>query len=221
MKPKKKKQKKSKAETSSEMQDFESSYLRFEYDALIEEYKILWTEIQSRNSDQQQIVNYSLTLVTAFFAISQIFADSASVQILRPVYPLLTFVFSAFALLFHHHSTMMAHIGIYTNNVLRPRIEKILSNTNNNPQIWLWNEWRGKYQFSKFPNNLFELGMSSAGYIVTFVPGIAFITLFWLTHDHTRPLELWEQILLALSSLSIIWVIITGVYTVFHFRRIG
>jgi|GEM_PF-6690453 len=207
------------------IQDFESSPLRFEYDAILEEYRVLWAEIQTRNTDQHQIVNYAIALLAGFLAVSQLFTGStlasSSPHLLRLVYPLLAMVFSAFAMLFHHHSTMMADIGVYTNTELRPRLERILTATNNHPQIWQWNEWRGRNQFRRFPNNLFEFVLSASGYVITFLPGIAFIILFCVSRDPTEPFATWELVLLILASLNVACAAVTGIYAALRFRRVG
>ena len=121
--------------------DFEKSPLRFEYEALLEEYRVLWAEIQERLREQHQITNYALILLAAVVSLNQILlkTEAAEERLAFPRYGLLilSFFYSSFALKYTHHNNMMAYLGNYIDAKLRPRIEEIIRETQSKSiQIW-------------------------------------------------------------------------------------
>ena len=205
--------------------DFESSPLRFEYDALLEEYRTLWAEICTRVSDQQQIVNYAITLVTAFFAVSQLLMTRSSFSVpphyVRMAYAFLTILFSSFAVLYQNQCTMMVDIGIYINEELRPRMERILATTQNTPRVWQWNEWRNQLHFRKFPNNLAMLVMSGSGFLITFLPAPVFASLFLVNRQTNEPFTISENVILILVLLSVACAVFGAIYSLARVRKLG
>src|SRR4051794_32480718 len=85
--------------------NFETSPLRFEYDALIEEYKATRAELLLRLQMGQQIVNFSIAFAVGSLAILQIlinsnFGTSLTEFITRYGYLLASVVSSSFALMY-------------------------------------------------------------------------------------------------------------------------
>jgi hypothetical protein len=209
--------------TAQEM-DFGSSPLRFEYDAVLEEYRTVWAEIGSRGAIQSQTLNLSITALAAILGIGPFLFGaqplSTTLHFIRPVLPLLSMVFAAFAVLYNHQLGLMAYLGIYSNTMLRPRIERILEATGNDASVWGWNEWRVKNEFRKFPDTLFDGALAGGGPFLVFVPCVAFAVAFWLPKDPTEPILPWEIILSALSIIGILWVIVTAAFVSRLFGRL-
>lgn len=206
-------------------EDFEKSPLRFEYEAVLEEYRILWSELQARLGHQNQIINFAIALTAATVAFLQLSSGDrpleTSIQMLRPAYPYFSLLFSAFALMYLEHDATMAHLGIYIDTNLRPRIENILLQTGNESHIWQWGRWRAQRQFRYGLTSPFHYAMTSARYALTIGPSVGFAILFWTHRDRCQPLASYEQIIFGLVLFTIFWVLISTVYVsrLYFFRR--
>ena len=93
----------------------QQSPLRFRFDAVVEEYRMVWENIQKLLSNQQNLVNYTITLIAGLLALSQILRgdqplDEFAVRY-RPVYPFISILFSAFSLMYMEHDAAMAHLA--------------------------------------------------------------------------------------------------------------
>lgn len=159
--------------------------LKLEYDAITKEYQIIWDEIKSRVEVQQNIINFALVSMGALIGLSQFYL---STQISNPsstgkvidltiqYYPAISLLFFSFGLMYSSQDSMMYYLGQYTTKVLRPQVEKILSDSRGEQvKIWRWNSYRTSEQFS---NIWYQAPLTLAGYLITFGPGIFFSIIF-------------------------------------------
>jgi len=221
------------------LDDFEKSPIRFEYEVLIEEYRVLRSELNQHLSNQQQINSYALALMTGLVAIAQLLGSNDGYQTFlssfRPIILLLSILFSSFALMYVRHAMMIAYIGGYTTNVIRPKIElalgvllqccgnrgyttnvirpkieRILTQTTGNDlQVLEWDEIQVQQRYFRFSYALIEYVLSVAQYSITIIPSITLIIIFWFSKPSHERFTSLEIILFALSILALVSVLIS------------
>jgi len=196
------------------LDDFEKSPIRFEYEVLIEEYRVLRSELNQHLSNQQQINSYALALMTGLVAIAQLLGSNDGYQTFlssfRPIILLLSILFSSFALMYVRHAMMIAYIGGYTTNVIRPKIERILTQTTGNDlQVLEWDEIQVQQRYFRFSYALIEYVLSVAQYSITIIPSITLIIIFWFSKPSHERFTSLEIILFALSTLALVSVLIS------------
>jgi hypothetical protein len=199
------------------LHDFEKSPLRFEFEALLTEYRSLRREILNRLTSQQQTINFAIALIAAVFAIRQllpIFGDTGlNAEALRPIYILLSIAFSAFALMYAEHDYMMADIATYINRHLRPRMERILDKMpNTSPGIWEWDEFRDQAHYRSFMATSLYFVMSASRYAITTIPGFSLLLIYWLGRESGDDIPLWEVSLFVFAVVLALWTFITVIF---------
>ena len=199
----------------SVLSDFENSPLRFEYEVLLTEYRSLREEITIRLSNQQQIINFSIAIIAAMFAITQllpVIRSNLIAQLLPLIYPLLSIIFSAFALMYADQDFIIADIATYINQHLRQRMQTILDKIpNTNPKVWEWDEYRSKAHYRKVMASPFYYIMSLARYLVMIIPSIGLIFIYSLSREGTD-ITVWELSVVVVAMLFAIWMIVTIIF---------
>lgn len=197
--------------------DFEKSPLRFEMEALLEEYRTLRSEIIIRLTSQQQIINFTITLIAAIIAVGQLLPDLenrlGSTQSLRFAYLFISLLFSAFSLMYLEHDAMIASLAIYIMIRLRPRMQEILSQIPEvQPIIWQWDDFRGDIQIRSIKAVPFFSLMSVSRYAIMVVPSIIMLVLYWLDRANYGYTSIWENMLFVFVSFALIWVFATAIF---------
>jgi NADH:ubiquinone oxidoreductase subunit 6 (subunit J) len=197
--------------------DFERSPHRFEYEVLLEEYRTIRAEIIERLSNQQQIINFSLGLIAATFAVSQLLPRLDTVdgvfRSLRALYPFLSLLFSAFALMYLEHDVMMAYLGHYINRRLRPRLrDVILQASSHSVDVLTWDVFRGDVHIRIGLATTFHASMSLARYAVMIVPSVMLIVLHIRLALDEPILARWEWVVIIAAILLALWVCATALF---------
>ncbi len=122
--------------------NFESSPTRFEYEVILEEYRALRSQIDLCTAGSQQIVHISIAAVAPIGTVTQLLVSReggmapGSLSILMLVASL---TFSAFSLIASWYDVRVAHSAGYFTSVLRPRMERLLSDVGTtDPVVWRW-----------------------------------------------------------------------------------
>ncbi len=188
------------------LQDFEKSPLRFHYDAVLEEYKVLWAEINGRLANMQQITNFALILIGAILALSQVYSKtdtfSAFFKELLPFFPGLALLFSGLALMQVDHASMIAYIGDYIDKELRPTIKHVITLTNNyEPKLWQWNQFKSSKRYS-IAGRLIHSLSSSANFFVTGGMSILLLAIYFYSSGPATITTDFEIVLLWLSLIA-------------------
>jgi hypothetical protein len=191
--------------------NFETSPLRFEYEIHLQEYRTVRSEMELHLSGRQQIINYELALLAAFFAFSQIVLPSYS-EIIRPICFGGSVLFCGFSLLYSWHDTSLIFLASYINHVLRPKLEYILSQVNaTHANIFLWEDFQSKNRVHKFPENIFEGIISLGRYSLNFIPGISLL-IIGSTIQKNIPYQPWEFTLLIIAIIFAVLTILIALY---------
>ncbi len=127
-------------DTKPSLYDFEKSPLRFEYEILVEEYRALREQINLLISGQQQVVSFSIALIAALGTLGQ-FVINEQGTLFEQSTPIIVLIasltFSTFSLMNFSYDIRIAFSAGYINSVLRPRMERILSNVlEGHPKAW-------------------------------------------------------------------------------------
>ena len=205
------------ADPPPRLDDFEKSPFRFEYEVLLEEYRVLRSELNQHLSNQQQINNYALALMVGLVAIAQLVgSDDGYLTLLssfRPIILLLSTLFSSFALMYVRLGMMITYIGGYTTNVIRPKIERILAQTSGSDlRVLEWDEIHTQQRYFRPNSALIEYVLSIAQYAVTITPSITLIVIFWFSKPSSEGLTSLEIILFAVSILALVSVLVSLFY---------
>lgn len=201
-----------------DLSDFEKSPLRFEMEVLLEEYRTLREETITRLSNQQQIVNFAIALIAAFFAISQLLPRNENIQYLlsslRPIYPLISLFFSAFALMYIEHDAMMATLGSYISLCLRPQMEEIIKRAGvSSRKVWQWDEYRSEKHFHSIKSAPHFYLMAAARYAITIIPSIGSLIYYWnLRHSGTN-ITLGENLIFGVAVIVLLWLLLAAVHS--------
>ena len=201
--------------------DYSSSPFRFELDILLEEYRALRAETINRLSSEQQILNFSITLIIGTVAAIQIIPKISELEnwevSFRFSLLFISLLFSAFGLLSIEIDNGMAFIGNYIQQVLRPRIENIIAKSQNessdiHPLLLEWDSFRGKFQFHTL-RAIPLIFMSLARYALTILPSsiVLYIYYSWRAASKTL-IETNEIILCIFTTVILISVFITGIF---------
>jgi len=198
-----------------DLSDFEKSPLRFEMEALIEEYRTLREEIITRLTNQQQIVNFAIALIAAFFAISQLLPRNENIQSLlsslRPIYPLISLFFSAFALMYIEHDAMMATLGSYISFYLRPQMEDIIKKAGVSSQkVWQWDEFRSEKHFRSFKSAPHFYLMAASRYAITIIPSVGSLIYYWNLRDSSTNITLGENLVFSVAVIVLLWLLLAA-----------
>jgi len=205
--------------------DFENSPLRFEYEAILEEYRMVWSEIHSREAHIQQTTNFALIVAGGFIALVETTKGNLSftetLMSLRSILPLLSIVFSGFFFMQVHHSVMMAHLGNYSDTNLRPRMKQIiLLATKNSADIWKWNQFKSL----KRSENLIapiRLLLGSANFLITVGASIGLTVMSFLFLQSGSSATLGELIAISIAAFLSICVIIALIQHGIVYRKIA
>lgn len=167
--------------------NYETSPLRFELEVIVEEYRSLRAEITTRSANEQQIINFSITLIVGLLAATQLFPSFFQILVetgtIRIALLVISLLFSAMALLQIEIDCYMAFIAKYMQQILKPRVENIIAQTRKNisdksSTIWEWENYRAKYQFHTW-RALPIIFMSVGRYALTIVPAILVLCLYF------------------------------------------
>jgi len=186
--------------------------LKFEFDALLEEYKSIRSELQYHLSNQDQIINYAIAFIALLVTVGQYL--TGNFISFRP-YILLgaSIIFSLLALMFLRYDANIAICSGYISYVLKPRIEKvILKAQSEKVPVLMWEEDNVKLRFSKkhVLENLFLTGGRQG---ILIVPSIAILLFYVFTTDLTIA-SIWHNLLLGVNILTILIVVNSVIYTI-------
>jgi len=205
--------------------DFEKSPVRFEYEAILEDYRVITSEIRSRESHIVQVTNFALLLLGGFLAFMEMAKGSLTfldtLISVRAVLPFVSILFSVLAFMQLHQGIMIAHLGKYCDTQLRPRMKEFIRLTSGqSTDIWLWNQFKSSSREKNLATPVrFMLG--SANYLVTIVPGIALIIVWFFFVNSGIAIAVWEAIALSIAALMSILVLVTSVQHGLIFRDLA
>jgi hypothetical protein len=193
---------------------------RLEFDAMVKEFDTLRAEVTTRIQKQQEITNFSIALIVGFAAISRFLLDSKPGQTslsFEPLYPTISILFSAFALMIIDHEANIAHIYRYTDTELRPRMQYLLGDMGTT--VWRWNECRASWQHHSGVTNAFFYAMAWSKYAMTVLPSIAFVVAYWRVRE--APVPNWERATFIASLALFLIVFLSLVYVGLQYNRMG
>ena len=203
------------------IEDYQSSFYRFELDILLEEYRALRAEIINRLSSEQQILNFSITLIIGTVAAIQIIPKIIELEnwevSFRFALLFISLLFSALGLLSIEIDNGMAFIGNYIQQVLRPRIEYIIAKTQNEPSdthplLMQWDSFRAKYQFHTL-RAIPVIFMSLARYALTILPSFIVLYIYYSWRAASKTIiEKNEVTLFIFTTIALISVFITSIF---------
>jgi hypothetical protein len=206
--------------------NFETSPLRFEYEALLKEYETVQAEIRSRSEKMQEITSFAIAVIAGLAALTQLFADNSNsiftIQYFKPILPIISLLLSAFSLMTLEHDALRAHLQRYVDEILRPRMREILQETGNaRLDIWDWSRMRVKWQYRSDFAVVFDFMLSSSKYAMTVIPNIFLILYYFYSIEkplwYISPLE---EPLFYLSLGGLFVVFLAAVYTAVVFARL-
>lgn len=203
--------------------DFEKSPLRFEYEVLVEEYRALREQINLLTSGQQQVVSFSIALIAALGALGQ-FVVSGQGEMFEQSTPIIVLIasltFSAFSLMNFSYDIRIAFSAGYINSVLRPRMEKIIANTQENPpKVWRWEDTNAR-RIASPRQVLFEAGGVLSRYAITMVPSLVLTIFYGVNRDYAKQASVWEDVLFGMAIVSVLLILISGIYAILVFAKL-
>jgi hypothetical protein len=202
------------------LSDFESSPLRFEYDIHLEEYKALRDQILMLTKGRLQITNYSIAATSAIAVIIGLFSENeyAEMNQFMPIVLLVSsLVLIFFTLMVLYLDARVAYSGNYIVNVLRPKMERILTRAGHHSTIWAW-ERINALESSRTPRVFIEGWMAVAIYAITLVPASFFIGIYVFNRDFRTSVPLMENLLFGLTIVGVVSVIVNSFYTFSLYR---
>lgn len=205
-----------KSSPSADPSDFERSALRFLYEVMLVEYRALRDEVNARIQKQQEITSFAIAVAGGFVALTQLVGDDKNPlhTLGTPGYlfPIISFAFSAFTMMTLDHEMNIAHIQNYIDNLLRPKMEFVLSRTGNiDASAWEWNAIRSGWQQHKGWRTIFPSSLAGSKYALTMLPSLTLLTLFWFTSAHGRGVV--QMAIYVVALLSFLVTAATAWYT--------
>lgn len=204
------------SEETIAISDFERSPLRFEYEAHLEEYRALRAQIVTLIEGQLQIINFSIAAIAAVALIIQFILQSKTESI-RQTLPFVflasSLIFTLFSLVSIRLEKQVAYSANYINNVLRPRIEDLLTKTTGSPaRVWAWEAFNAE-KTTRVIHVLTEGWMGIANFAITIFPAIILLGIYVFNRDFTSRVSQLENALFVLAIIGIVMIITTSIYT--------
>jgi len=192
---------------------------RFEFDAITKEFDGLRAEVNSRIQKQQEITNFAIALMVGFAAFSRFLLDGKTVVLsgIQSVYPAVSILFSAFALMTLDHESNIADIYRYTDTELRPRVQHML--TNDRGIVWRWNERRACWQNHSGVTNIFYYAMSWSKYAITALPAIGLMMIYCRARGFSG--SPWEHVLFLVAITFICVLLACATFVGLQYHRMG
>ncbi len=157
------------------------SPVRFEYDALLQEFSALREEVKTRIEKQQEITRYAIALAAGLIALFQLM-DKKIMLSVSNYYPVLSLALSAFSLMVLEHEVNIAHLYMYIDGHLKRRMTMIVENaTGLKPELLEWNKHRARWQQHSRYLKFFTFAMSSSKYAMTIIPNCLLFYLYRYT----------------------------------------
>lgn len=213
------------AETDVELTEPSGEFgLKLEFDAVLEEYRVLQSQIRSHVTNQQQIMNFAIAIAAGLIALSQLVSATAPIaQIIeegQPILLVVSFIYSAFALYQLWHDVGIAyHIG-YINSELRPRMEGILGKAQGEDvQVWRWQTRLIREQLSAGWQTPILSLIGISRYTLTVIPSLALVAIYFSTRLDLAQAPTWEVLLLLGALLGNFTVIVAALYSAYLYSR--
>ena len=204
-----------------------TSPIKIEIDAILEEFKILKSEIRDRFQIGQQITNLSITFSIGIVGFLQFLQKDNTFSAINPkdtiVYTCLigSLISSCFGLMYLGQDVTIGHLATYINQKLRPKLEAImLQSSGQQRSIWEWDDFRNQEQF-RMPMLFLGSLINSSRYILTIAPSIILFIAYFLNRDSLKFYSILEFIFIILSILISISSFILIIYGVLVYRGIS
>lgn len=211
------------AATDSELRNFEVSPLRFLYEALLEEYRVRSDQINMMTASQQQVTGLSLAAVAAFGAVAQMLMNQETTDAYDPLSGFLllgSLTFSAFTLMCLWYDLRIAHMAGYINSVLRPKMERLLSEVYaSRPSLRLWEA--ASVEEALLGWELAKQGpVTLARYAFTFLPSLLAVIWWWVRNRRSQAPDDWEIGLAVMAGLGVLLMVWSGIWAIKAFWRL-
>jgi hypothetical protein len=204
------------------VENFETSKLRFEYEAIFEEFRTLRDEIRTRIEKQQEITNFSIAFMAALLiATSQLLPKSELLKRFTPFYPIISLLLAAFTLMTLDHEMNILHLYTYLDQKLQPRMNRIVSSAAAGAaSVWEWNRYRASWQqHAGRVGVLLTSPMAGSKYGLTIIPN-GFIAGYMAFYGLTRHLPGWEVLEYLLPGAGWLFTVFVGLYISYSYFRL-
>lgn len=200
--------------------NFETSPLRFEYDLLLEEYRAMRSQINLLTESQKHIINLSIALIAIFGTIAQYIFSSQENSLTQSA-PTILLIFSLtlffFSLMTFWYDVRIAYSAGYINGELKPRMDSLLSRVlEHQPKAWGW-ESANAQLITNYRVAFYDFAITVAKYLITIIPALVFYFFYWSKRldgfQFNQSIPFLEISLFILTTLTILLVIISGIYT--------
>jgi hypothetical protein len=179
--------------------------------AVIEEFRALHGELQSRLEKQQEITSYAIAFLAAIaVAISFLSREKSSFERLAPAYPVISIILSGFTLMAVDHDMNIAHIYSYIDTELVPQFAHLAEGTLG--KVWEWNHYRARQQQGGGWRIILTGPISAGKYTMTLLPNVllaGFIAYYGTTHPHG-----WLTFWYFIPSFAVVWTLCTSFYII-------
>jgi hypothetical protein len=195
------------------------SLKKFEFDAIIKEFEVLRNEVNSRIQKQHEIVNFSIAILAGLAALSQILVNIYSLNWsnLAVFFPILSIIYSSFALMTLDNEANIALIYRYFDEISNPKMQNILNNIET--PIWQWNLQRANWQHHSGLKNGYYIAMSWAKYVITIVPSIGMVISYWTIRGMSG--SAWEIGLAIVSLMVVVFVFFAMAHIALLYLSLG
>jgi hypothetical protein len=204
-----------------------TSPIKIEIDAILEEFKILKSEIRDRFQIGQQITNLSITFSIGIVGFLQFLQKDNTLftvnskEIIIYTYLIGSVISSCFGLMYLGQDVTIGHLATYINQKLRPKLETImLQSSGQQHSIWEWDDFRSQQQF-RSPMSFLGLLINSPRYLLTILPSIILFFTYFASRDSFKAYSILEIIFIILATLISISSFILIIYVALVYRGIS
>jgi hypothetical protein len=197
--------------------DFEKSPLRFQFEALLEEYRAVRAEIIMRLENQQYTNSFAIAFIAVVVTLIQatphlVTADRVP-DILKGIYLVGSYVFNTLAIVNLLHEVMIYHLGYYIRKVLRPQLNEILATTlEHKPTVMEWDQFYLKEIVLNPKVAIFEFILGSSRFAITVGPGVALLIIYSLIRNFDEPVPTWEQVFYVIAVIVTVMLLFVLLY---------
>jgi hypothetical protein len=200
--------------------NLENSKLRFEVDALMEEYRSTRAEVNVHLSNEHQIINLTVTLLVGTVAAIQLLSSTNSSNFLGPLLLIASLLFTSINFMHLGENIFISQSSKYIQQVLRPRMEKVIFQaTGEKQKIWEWAEYYTKDEFSSF-GVIPAIFISASRLALSILPSIGTLIFYFSQMQQRASISPWENILLVFAIVAAVMMVITIIFTLSSFSSI-
>lgn len=202
------------------LSNFETSPLRFQYEADMQEYRGIQSTVEMHFKHQHAIAQLSLGLITVLVGLTQasyIRLDPASYTG-RIWLLILSIVFSSFGLTSLWHDTSVAILVSYARYVLAPRFKDLsIEASGSDKPVFLFDAFQRENRLRNWRVTPFELAVRAGSYALTLFPGPFLLIATFYFSGCVFCISKWETVFFITAIFAGALVFVATLYTIWLF----